>query len=168
MKKIFKAIGHGFANFFKSIWEDFVNLILKHWLKLFGYVFMFVVPIIYLITTYIYHKPESWALPVFVWLPLIVFGIVYWFKIRTYLAVKVNSMKLENSLQKGKHAGFIILITVLQMAMTVAPFLLFYYVFDNLEKLMISIKDIFFILTIFEAIGSIFVIFDTIINVSKE
>lgn len=162
-----KKINQAFKNFFKSLGQDFKNLFLKHILKLFGYIFMFLAPLIYLITTYIYYKPETWALPIFVWIPIIIFIIVYWFKIRTYLAVKANSFKIENNLQKGKHAGIIILITILQMAMTIAPFVLFYYVFENLEQAMVSIKDIFFILTIFESIGSLFIIFDTIINVSE-
>ena len=168
MKEFFTKLGHSIGLFFSSLWNDFTNNLKHHWMKLLGYVVMVVTPIVYVIATYLYKKPEAWALPVFVWLPIIVLVLVYWCKARTYLAVKVHSMKVENNLEAGKHAGAIIIITTLQMIMTVAPFVIGYFALQGLEKAMISIKDVFFTLAMIEGSGSIFVVFDTIINVTKD
>lgn len=165
MKKILKAIGRAFKSFFVSLKDDIVEMFKKHWLKIIGYIISVLFPAIYLIVTYIERKPESWALPTFVWLPVIVFVCVYWFKLRTYLAIKCETMTVENNIQKGKHAGAIIILKTLQCAMVVVPFLLCYYIFKSLADLSIKIENIFLLLTICEAVGGLFIILDTIKNV---
>ena len=108
MERILKAIGRAFKGFFVSLWNDFKESLKHHYLKLLGYIASFVVPVTYLIVAYVEKKPESWAIPIFVWITVIVFIFVYWFKLRTYLAVKVAAMQVQNDLEKGKHAGAII------------------------------------------------------------
>lgn len=165
MKKVLSKIGRAFSAFFASLWDDLATAFKKHWLKLLGYVAMFVVPVVYLFTEYLYKAPERWTLPTFAWLPYIVFALVYWFKLRSYLAVKVSAMQTENNIQKGKHAGAIIILRTLQMAMTVTPFLLCYFVFDELSRVAIQVRDVFFFLTICESVGALLIILDTIANV---
>ena len=165
MKKVLRNIGRAFSAFFVSLWDDFVTALRKHWLKLLGYVAMFIVPVVYLFTVYLYKAPERWTLPTFAWLPYIVFALVYWFKLRSYLAVKVSAMETENNIQKGKHAGAIIILKTLQMAMTVTPFLLLYFLFDELSRVAIQVRDVFFFLTICESVGGLLVVMDTIANV---
>lgn len=165
MKNVLKAIGRAFKGFFISLLDDLKNNFKHHWLKMLGFIVSFGVPVVYLVTTYLEKKPESWAFPVFVWIPVIAFIIVYWAKLRTYLAVKVSAMQIQNDLEKGKHAGAIIICKTIQVAMTVAPFVLLYYVFDSLAKLSIQIQNIFLFLTICEAVGGLLVILDTIANV---
>ena len=165
MKKVLKAIGRAFKGFFVSLVEDIKNNLQKHWLKFVGYAISFLLPVVFLTTTYLEKKPESWALPTFVWIPVIVFIFVYWFKLRGYLAIKVSAMQVQNDLEKGKHAGAIIICKTIQVAMTVAPFLLFYYIFGELSRIAIEIQHIFLLLTICEAVGGLFIIIDTIANV---
>lgn len=158
IKKAFKGI-------FKSIGDDFVNLFKKHYLKLIGYIIMLIIPLVFIVSTYIYKRSTLWALPVFVWIPIAIFIIVYWFKLRTYLAIKVNGMEIENHAEAGKHAGLIIIIKVLQCLMTIAPFLLCYFVFKRIEEASIKVENIFLFLTLCESLGSVFIILDTIKNV---
>lgn len=165
MERILKAIGKAFKGFFVSLWNDFKESLKHHYLKLLGYISSFVVPVTYLIVAYVEKKPESWAIPIFVWIPVIVFIFVYWFKLRTYLAVKVAAMQVQNDLEKGKHAGAIIVCKTIQVMMTVAPFLLFYFIFGELSKVAIQLQNIFLFLTVCEAVGGLLIILDTIVNV---
>lgn len=165
MKKICKAIKIAFKQFFESLKEDIKDLFKKHWLKLIGYIISILVPSITLIVVYCMAKPTSWAVPVFVWLPVIVFVWLYWSKIRTYLAIKVERMTCENSMEKGKHAGAIITIKTLQVIMTIIPFLVLYYVFKSLAEANLKVENLFLLLTICEAVGGLFIIFDTVKNV---
>ena len=165
MNRVLKAIGRAFKGFFVSLWDDFKENLKHHYLKLLGFVASFIVPVAYLTATYVEKKPEHWALPIFVWIPLIVFIFVYWAKLRTYLGVKVATMQVQNDLEKGKHAGAIIICKTIQVAMTVAPFLLFYYVFGELSRVAIQLQNIFLFLTVCEAVGGLLIILDTIANV---
>lgn len=155
---------NGAKSFFGSIWDDFKSLFTKHWLRLIGYTISFVIPLVFLIATYIKQKPQSWTLPIFAWLPIILLLIVYWAKLRGFLLKRIGQMEIENSLQKGKHSGALILASIMQVVMTTAPFILCYYVFDALEKAMMSVKDLFMMLAILEAVGGIFIILDVAIN----
>ena len=165
MKKILKAIGRAFKGFFVSLWDDLVENFKHHWLRILGFIASFVVPVTYLTSTYLEKKPESWAFPIFVWIPVIMFIIVYWAKLRSYLAVKVATMQVQNDLEKGKHAGAIIICKTIQVTMTVAPFLLGYYIFQELAKIAIQLQNIFLFLTVCEAVGGLFVVLDTVANV---
>lgn len=165
MKKVFTAIWKAIKGFFVSLKDDFVESLKKHWLKLLGYCVSLIFPAIYLIVTYAEKKPESWALPVFVWLPVIIFVIVYWFKLRTYLAIKCETMQVENNIQKGKHAGALIICKTIQMAMTVIPFLICYYIFKSLAEVDVKIENIFLLLVITESVGGVLIVIDTIKNV---
>lgn len=165
MKKILKAIGRAFKGFFISLKDDIVYNLKHRKFKILGMIVSFVVPVTYLVVAYLEKKPESWTLPIFVWIPVIVFILVYWLKLRSYLAIKVSAMQVQNDIEKGKHAGAIIICRTMQAAMTVAPFLLLYYVFDSLAKLSIQIQNIFLFLTVCEAVGGLLMIIDTIANV---
>lgn len=165
MKKILATIGRAFKSFFISFKKDLKENLNHHKLKLLGYVICFFVPLVYLVTTYIERKPEAWGFPTFVWIPVIMFLIVYWLKIRSYVAIKVEAMKVENNLEKGKHAAAIIVCKTIQVVMTVIPFLLLYYVFDSFSKMSIQIQNIFLFLTVCEAVGGLFIVIDTVVNV---
>lgn len=165
MKRFLGNVKKAFAAFFSSIWDDFVNSLKKHWLGLIGKAIMFIVPLVYVVATYIQHTPSKWSLPVFAWIPLFVFLIVYWGKLRNYMAIKVNAMQVENNIDKGKHAGAIIIIKTLQVISTILPFFLCYRVFAAIEAEAMSAKNIFLFITICEAAGGLLVLIDTVANV---
>lgn len=154
--------------FFKSLGKDIGDSFKKHWLALIGYIISIILPLIIIISQYLTKEPNKWSLPCFVWIPLAVLLIVYWFKLRTFLAVKVNDMKRENRLEKGKYAGFIILCKVLQLLMTIAPFVLCYFIFKELTSISVKIENIFLLLTICESAGGLFILVDTIRNLNFE
>lgn len=165
MKNALHKIGKAFGAFFSSLWDDFVSALKTHWLGLIGKAIMFIVPLAFVVGAYINRTPSKWALPTFAWIPLFVFLLVYWTKARTYLAIKVNAMQVENNLQKGKHAGAIIVVKTLQIASTVLPFFLCYRVFAAIEAEAMSVRGIFLMITICEAVGGFLVVLDTIANV---
>lgn len=167
MKKVLKALGKALKEFFISLKNDIIESFKKHWLKVIGLIISIVFPAVYLMVTYIEKKPESWAIPAFVWLPVLVFIFVYWFKLRTYLAIKCESMTRENIAEKGKHAGAIIVLKTLQVAMVITPFVICYFIFKSFADLSIKIENIFLLLTICEAVGGVFIIVDTVVNVVK-
>lgn len=155
-------------SFFKSIGDDIKNGFKKHILKIIGYLIMFIVPIVILFTMYLEKKPEHWQLPVFVCIPLIVLVLVYYFKLRTHFAVKIERMTIENSQEQGKHAGLIIIAKILEILMAIIPFIACYILFNEISKTAIQIKNIFLMIAICEAVGGLFVIFDTIKNITFE
>ena len=165
MKKVLNKIGKAIRAFFSSLWADFKDAFKKHWLGMLGRLIMFVVPLVYIVATYIERTPSKWALPTFAWIPLFVFLIVYWGKLRNYLAIKVSAMQVENSVDKGKHAGAIIVIKTLQIVSTILPFFLCYRIFAAIEAEAMSAKNIFLFITICEAAGGLLVIIDTVANV---
>lgn len=165
MKKVLISIGKAFGAFFVSLLDDLKESFKKHWVGLIGRVFMFIVPLAFIVTTYIQRTPSKWALPTFAWIPLTVFLLVYWGKLRTYLAIKVSAMQVENNLQKGKHAGAIIIVKTIQVISTILPFFLCYRVFAAIEAEAMSVKNIFLFITVCEAVGGFFIVVDTIANV---
>lgn len=74
-------------------------------------------------------------------------------------------MKTENSIEKGKHAGAIILCDMIKALFTVLPFVLFYILIIGLEKYVDRLSDIFLFMIVCESVGGLFTIFDTIHNV---
>lgn len=154
-----------FSAFFKSLGEDIANSFKRHWLGLIGKFSMFVVPLIYILAEYLTRAPSKWALPIFAWIPLIVLLLVYWGKMKSWLAIKVNAMETQNSIQRGKHAGAIILCKILQVACTALPFFLGYVAFAELEAHAVSVKSIFLFVFACEAVGGVFVVLDAIANV---
>ena len=154
-----------FKAFFGSLGEDLKDLFKKHYLKLIGYIITYIVPLAYIIVMYLSKKPEKWTLPVFCWIPLIVLVIVYWSKIKSYLAIKVSKMETENSLQKGKHAGAIIICKTIQVIFTVVPFVICYFVFKAIRESIGNTEELFLFIAITMAIGGLFIILDTIKNV---
>lgn len=165
MKRVLSKIGRAFKAFFSSLWEDIKEAFKKHWIGLIGRVIMFIVPLVYIVAAYIHRTPSKWALPTFAWIPLFVFLIVYWGKLRNYLALKVSAMQTENNLQKGKHAGAIIIIKTLQVVSTILPFFLGYRIFAAIEAEAMTAKNIFLFITICEAAGGFLIMIDTIANV---
>lgn len=165
MKKVLSKIGKAFRSFFASLWEDLKGSFKKHWLGLIGKTIMFAVPLAYIVFTYIQRTPSKWALPAFAWIPLFVFLIVYWGKLRNYLAIKVSAMRVENNIDKGKRAGAIIIIKTLQVVSTILPFFLCYRIFAAIEAEAMSAKNIFLFITICEAAGGLMVLIDTVANV---
>lgn len=164
-RRIARAIGKAFKGFFVSLWEDFVYALKHHWCGLLGRVIMILVPLVFTVSMYIQRVPSKWALPTFAWIPLFVFAVVYWSKLRTYLAIKVSAMQVENNIQKGKHAGAIIVCKALQVAMTVFPFFMCYRVFAAIEAEAMSVKDVFLFITVCEAVGGLLVLMDAVMNV---
>lgn len=164
-KKIARALGKAFKGFFVSLWEDFVDALKHHWIGLLGRVVMILVPLVFTVSMYIHRVPSKWALPTFAWIPLFVFTVVYWSKLRTYLAIKISAMQVENNIQKGKHAGAIIVAKTLQIGMTVFPFFMCYRIFAAIEAEAMSVKNVFFFITMCEAIGGLLVLIDTVANV---
>lgn len=160
-----RAIGKAFKGFFVSLWDDFVFALKHHWCGLLGRVIMILVPLVFTVSMYIQRVPSKWALPTFAWIPLFVFAVVYWSKLRTYLAIKVSAMQVENSIQKGKHAGAIIVCKALQVVMTVFPFFMCYRIFAAIEAEAMSVKDVFLFITVCEAVGGFLVLIDSVMNV---
>lgn len=160
-------VGKAFKNFFSSLWEDFKHLFTEHFFRLIGFVIMFIVPVIVLLTTYV-EKVEGatkYSIPFGVILPLGILLLVYWGKLRRYLSVKVSQMKTENNIEKGKHAGAIIICDIFSTLMTITPFVICYVVLKELEKYLNNVSDIFVFLIICESVGGLFIIIDTIKNV---
>lgn len=163
MKKLKIAL----RQFFSSLWEDFANLVKKHFFRLLGFISMFVVPVIVLLTTYV-EKVEGktkWVIPFAVIIPLAILLLIYWGKLRRYLSTKINAMKIENHIEKGKHAGAIIVCDTIQCLMTILPFALVYILIKELEKYTAQLSNIFLFMIVCESVGSLFVIIDTIRNV---
>lgn len=159
----------GFKAFFKSLWADFVGLCKKHLWRLAGFVVSFIVPIVWLIVNYCTSIPDGektkFTIPFAVILPLAILTIVYWVKLKDYMQNKVVMMRTENNIEKGKHAGMLILCDMVKAVFTVVPFLLVYIIIRELEKYVQQLSDIFLFMIICESVGALFVIFDTIHNV---
>lgn len=156
--------------FFSSLWEDFVALIKNHFLRLIGFAISFIVPIAVLLGEYV-EKVEGktkWVIPFAVILPLVILLIIYWCKIRRYLAIKVQALKTENNLEKGKHAGLIIICDFIGECMKILPFVLLYILISELQKYTVQFSDILLFMIICESVGAIFILLDTCKNVVKE
>lgn len=165
MNSVLRKIGKAFKAFFVSLWDDLKESFKKHWVGLLGRIQMFVVPLVYIVVIYLHRTPSKWALPTFAWIPLFVFLLVYWGKLRTYLAIKVSAMQVENNIQKGKHAGAIIIVRALQVVSTILPFFLCYRIFAAIEAEAMSVKNVFFFIMICEAVGGFLLLIDTVANV---
>lgn len=162
-----KKVGTALKQFFVSLGEDFKNLFTKHFWKFIGYVIMFIVPIVVLVCDYIKATPAKsagWTIPVFVIIPLVILLLVYWCKAKRHFAIKLSQMKTENEVQKGKHAGAIIVFTTIEMLSTVLPFAICYILFKGLAGVIKNVEDIFLFITICEAVGGLFVIIDATKN----
>lgn len=162
-----KRVGTAFKQFFSSIWEDFVNLIKKHWLRFIGFICCFVVPIITLLAFYV-RKVENatkYSIPFAVILPLVILIIIWWGKAKTYFKVKIEAMRVQNSIEAGKHAGILIIYDTIKALMTVLPFALCYVMVNEIQKYFAEVSKIFLFITICEAVGGLFFILDTINNV---
>jgi len=153
--------------FFKSLWVDFKNLFVKNYLKLIGFVIMLIVPIVFIVIEYVKVNNTQWTLPAFVWLPLIVFILVWWSKVHGWIGKKIDKMEIENIVEKGKHYAAIIVLSFFDAIMLVAPFLLGYFMCKSLEELVVKMSDLFLFLAICEAVGSFFLILNRIKNTTK-
>lgn len=154
-------------SFFQSLGEDIKNLFKHHLWRVFGFLIMFIVPIATLLTTYVSKTDgvTKWSIPLFVIVPLVLLILIYWGKLRRYFAIKVSTMKAENNIEKGKHAGAIIVCEFLQVVMTVLPFLVCYLLIAALEKEIERVSDIILFMIVCESVGGLFLVFDTIRNV---
>lgn len=74
-------------------------------------------------------------------------------------------MRVQNSMEAGKHAGLIIIYDTIKAIMTVLPFLLCYIMVNEIQKYFAEVSKIFLFITICEAVGGLFMILDTISNV---
>lgn len=161
MKNIFKQL-------FASIGEDIKELFKKHWLKLVGLIICFFVPVGVLLTFYVQKVDNGtkYTIPFAVMIPLIVLLLVYWFKAKVFFAQKLQAMKVQNSLQAGKHAGLIVLFELIRSLMTILPFALCYLLINELQKFYANVSSIFLFIMICETIGLFFCLLDTIKNVT--
>ena len=108
---------------------------------------------------------EKFVVPFAVILPIAILVLIYWTKLKSYLSAKVIMMKTENNIEKGKHAGAIIICDTIKVLFTIIPFALFYVLIVGLEKYVDRLSDIFLFMILCEALGGILAIFDTINNV---
>lgn len=154
-----------FIAFFKSIWQDIKDLFKNHIFKVIGFVISYIAPVVYIVVAYMEKKPENWSIPIFVWIPAFVLLFVYWSKLRGFLAIRVAKMETENALEKGKHAGAIIICKFIEVCCTVLPFFLGYYIFKTLREMIGKTENLFLYLGITIAVGGLFMLFDTIKNV---
>ena len=154
-------------SFFSSIGKDIKNLFTKRMLKLIGLFIMYIVPLATIIIMYMQKKPDSWGFSL-VAIPVIVIMLFsYWGSFRSWLNGKLIKMELENTIQKGKHIAFILLAKVLQLAMTILPFIICFLLFQELEKLSLVISYLFLFVAICQVVGGMFIIGDTILNLNK-
>ena len=164
MKKASGKAGRVFKAFFSSIGADIRDAFKNHWLAILGMVSMVVVPVAFIIYVYLQKAPGGWGLPVFVWIPLIVFALVYWTKLRTWLAIKVSAMKVENSIEKGKHGALIVLLDLLRGLMVFLPFQLGESVCKAVESAAISMGSVFAFMKICAAVGVVLITLDNMKN----
>lgn len=162
-----KKLKKGVKKFFSSIWEDFVALLKKHWLRLIGYIICFPVPIIVLLTLYVskVENATKFVVPFVIIIPLTILVFIYWGKAKSYFKAKFIEMKVQNSIEAGKHAGIIIVFEIVNVFMTVLPFLLCYWFISELQKYYAEVSNIFLFIVICESIGGLFIVLDTIKNV---
>lgn len=162
-----KKVGKAFKGFFSSLWEDFVALIKHHWLRFVGFLCCFVVPIIVLLAFYCtkVENATKYSIPFAVIIPLVILIAIWWGKAKTYFKVKIEAMRVQNSMEAGKHAGLIIIYDIIKAIMTVLPFLLCYIMVNEIQKYFAEVSKIFLFITICEAVGGLFMILDTISNV---
>lgn len=161
-----KKLKKGFSQFFSSLWEDFVGLLKKHLLRLIGLVIGFIVPVATLLAFYVkkVDNATKYSIPFAVVIPLVILILLYWGKGKTFFNNKIHEMKIQNSIDKGKHAGAIIIFDTLKALMTVMPFALGYLLIEQLQKYYAQVSDIFLFITICEAVCGVFCVFDTIKN----
>lgn len=163
-----KKLKNGFKNFFKSLWDDFVNFVKHHWLRFIGFLCCFIIPFVTLLAVYV-RKVENatkYTIPFAVILPLFILIVLWYSKAKSYFKEKLSAMKIQNSIEAGKHAGLIIVFETIKALMTILPFALCYIIVNELQKYYMEVSKIFLFLTICEAVGGFFCILDTIINVS--
>jgi hypothetical protein len=80
--------------------------------------------------------------------------------LRTYLAIKVSAMKVENSIKRGKHGAAIALCDLLMGIMAVVPFWLGWRVCKALESVSISMASVFQLMMICAAVGVSLIVMD--------
>ena len=160
MKRALSKVGRAFGAFFSSLWGDIKEAVKKHWMAILGRIVMVLVPIGFIIYAYLKKAPSRWGLPIFVWIPIIVFALVYWTKLRTYLAIKVSAMKVENSINRGKHGAAIALCDLLMGIMAVVPFWLGWRVCKALESVSISMASVFQFMMICAIVGVSLIVMD--------
>lgn len=163
-----KKVGTAFKQFFSSLWDDFKNLIKKHWLRFLGFICCFVVPVVTLLAFYVRKVENStrYSIPFAVIIPLVILIVIWWGKAKTYFKVKIEAMRVQNSLEAGKHAGIIIIYDTIKALMTVLPFALLYVIVNEIQKYFAEVSKIFLFITICEAVGGFLFILDTIHTVT--
>lgn len=161
-----KKVKIAFKQFFSSLWEDFVGLLKKHYLKFIGLIICFIVPVAMLLGFYVkkVDNATKYTIPFAVVIPLVLLLFIYWGKARSFMKTKINAMRVQNSIEAGKHAGAIILYDTFKALMTVLPFALGYLIVNEIQKYYAQVSDIFLFITICEAVGGFFCILDTIHN----
>lgn len=164
-----KKVGSFFKQFLSSLWEDFVALLKTRFFRLLGFIVMYILPIVVLLTTYVKKVDNStkYTVPFAIVLPIVILLLMYWGKLRRFISYKVGQMKTENNIQKGKHAAAIIICDIFQVLMTILPFVLCYIVIGELQKFGTQSKEIFLFLIVCESVGGFLVIVDTIKNVTN-
>lgn len=155
--------------FFNSLKEDFINFIKQHWLRFIGYLCMFVVPLVVLLSVYV-QKVENatkYTVPFAIILPIAMLLFAFFGKIKSAFNEKLGSMKTQNAIEEGKHAALIIIFETVKVLMTILPFALCYIFVNELQKYFAQVSKIFLFVTICEAVGGLFIILDTIKNATK-
>lgn len=160
-----KKLGKITANFFRAIWQDFVNGIKRHWMRYLGYAIIYIVPVALLIIQNISHKTDVAYLPVWLYPILALVIIIYFVRIRKRINIGLATEAVADRLGAVQNAGKRIGYEILDKAMLVATVGLFYAIVRVISEMGTKMEHAMLVVLISTSIGSLLCIFDTVYNI---
>lgn len=156
--------------FLKSLKDDFKEGFFGHWRKTVGFLIAYVGPLLFIGACYVTRTHEvspandswGWSIPTFVWPILFALAIFYWRSFRKKISGKLEKMETQNDIEPGKHYAMIVIFVFLRWAMVVLSFLLVWWVFYEMQKLLVSVAFTFAVVAVIESFGGLFYVWDAL------
>lgn len=160
-----------FKAFFVSLGQDIKHLITKRWMKAIGLFVMYVLPLIVLLVGYGvegFGDTKTKTFTIIGWVIIVIFILIYWSAFRRYLTSKLAVMKERNLNHAGKHIATILIAQVLQILMSILPFILVVWVGGEIIKMLEAVKQMVLFVGVCMGLGGMFLIGDTILNLNRS
>ena len=165
------AIVSMFVNgFWSSLWSDIKEGITKHWLKFIGILIIYLGPLAFFLVAFLTTKTETTKIvvPVVAYIVAIPLLIIYWFRLRKAIDLKLSSLKAVNEVQEGKHYAFICLMEALKQAMMILTFVALYFVVNFLENTFKQASSGILVFVVFSCLGGVLCILDASFSYAKK
>ena len=165
----FSIVTFCIKGFWKDLFKDFLAIATRHWLKIFGYLVQFALPITLLAVAY-FSKYEKTGVKVsvIVWLVAIPLLLIWWGKMRKAVSDYLVRIKAVNEVVKGRHMALIGIFSFFRdLVMPFATAIALWFLVYLSGKVMGKAENGLMIFALCIGIGGMMIFIDTSINAAS-